>query len=187
MEDYLGLIMRLAEAFGKVGLDYAFTGALAASFYGLPRTTTDVDLLIHVSDRTAKSKLVSALEMAGLRVDGGEVDRAFSSGYRVATFADRRTAYSVDVIFSDRKLLKRAGTVGGVQTFFQAPEDLISAKLRRIKATLSEERVLKDKEDVRAILKFTNVNVEAVRKKAKRETTLVILEALMADENDLRR
>lgn len=184
MEDYLGLIRRLAEAFGKVGLDYAFTGALATSFYGLPRTTTDVDLFIHVTNRTAKSKLVSALERVALRVDAGKVDRAFSSGYSIATFADRKTAYSVDVIFSDRKLPKRAGTIGAVQTFFHAPEDLISAKLRIIKAKLSEERVLKDKEDVRAILKFTDVNIDAVRKKAKRETTLVILEALMADEND---
>jgi len=85
--------------------------------------------------------------------------------------------------FSERKLLKRAGTIGGIQTFFQTPEDLISAKLQRIKATLSEERVLKDKEDVRAILKFTDVNVEAVRKKAKRETTMVMLEALMAEQS----
>ncbi|HVP16339.1 MAG TPA: hypothetical protein VMT42_03135 [candidate division Zixibacteria bacterium] len=99
MEDYLGLIRRLAEAFGKGGVDYAFAGALAASLYGLPRTTTDVDLLIHVSSRAAKSRLVSDLERAGLRVDAGEIDRAFSSGYRVATFADRKTAYSVDVIF----------------------------------------------------------------------------------------
>ncbi|HVP16338.1 MAG TPA: hypothetical protein VMT42_03130 [candidate division Zixibacteria bacterium] len=85
--------------------------------------------------------------------------------------------------FSERKLLKRAGTIGGIQNFFQTPEDLISAKLQRIKATLSEERVLKDKEDVRAILKFTDVNVEAVRKKAKRETTMVMLEALMAEQS----
>jgi hypothetical protein len=184
MEAYYGLIRRLVKAFGTVGLDYMFTGALAASFYGLPRTTTDVDLVVRVSDKTARSKLVNALAGAGMRVDEEEVDRALASGYRIATFADRKTAYSVDVILSNKKLKKRTGTVAGVQTFFQTPEDLISAKLRMIKATVSTERALKDKMDVRAILKFTTVDIEAIKKKAEKDATQSILETLTAEEND---
>lgn len=183
MEAYHGLIRRLAKALGTVGLDYVFTGALAASFYGLPRTTTDVDLVVRVSDKAARSKLVCALARAGMSVDEKEVDKALTSGYRIATFADKKTAYTVDVILSNKKFQKRTGTVAGVQTFFQTPEDLISAKLRMIKATVSEERALKDKDDVRAILKFSTVDVEAIEKKAEKDTTLSILEALTADED----
>lgn len=183
MEAYHGLIRRLVKALGTDGLDYVFTGALAASFYGLPRTTTDVDLVVRVSDKAARSQLVCALARAGMSVDKKEVDKALTSGYMIATFADRKTAYSVDVILSSKKFQKRTGTVAGVQTFFQTPEDLVSAKLRMIKATLPKERTVKDKEDVRAILRFTAVDLKAIKKKAKEETTLSILEALTAEGN----
>ena len=45
---------------------------------------------------------------------------------------------------------------------------------------MPKERALKDKEDIRAILRFTVVDVEAIRKRAKKETTLSIFEALTA-------
>lgn len=45
---------------------------------------------------------------------------------------------------------------------------------------MPRERAFKDEEDVRAILKFTRVNVEAVRKRAKRQGTLSVLEAVTA-------
>jgi hypothetical protein len=50
----------LAKAFGTVGLDYAFSGTLAASFYGLPRTAIDGDLVVRVSDKIAASRLACA-------------------------------------------------------------------------------------------------------------------------------
>jgi hypothetical protein len=183
MEAYYSLIRRLVQAFASVELEYVFTGALAVSFYGLPRTTTDVDVLVQVCDETTKSKLVHALARAAVEVDEKEVDRALASGCNIAAFADRRTAYSVDVILSKDRLKKRAGTVAGVQAFFQTPEDLILAKLRMVKATVPKERALKDKEDIRAILKFTAVDVETIKNKAKKETTLSIFEAFTAHQN----
>jgi hypothetical protein len=183
MEAYYDLVRRLAKALGAAGFDYAFTGALAASYYGLPRTTTDVDVMVQVSSESAKSKLVYALKQVGVRSDEKEIDKALASGYRIATFTDRRTAYSVDVILSREKLRKRAGTVAGVQAFLQTPEDLISAKLRMIKATVPRERALKDEEDVRAILKFSRVDVEWIKKKARKETTLSIFETLTSSED----
>ena len=178
MQAYFNLIKRLTKAFEASGLDYAFTGAMAASFYGLPRTTTDVDLMVQVSDKLGKSKLVRTLARAGMRANEKEIDTALASGYRIVTFGDRKTAYRTDIIISNEKLQKRVGTVAGIQTYFQTPEDLILAKLRMIKATVPKERALKDKEDIRAILRFTVVDVEAIRKRAKKETTLSIFEAL---------
>ena len=116
--------------------------------------------------------------MYGLRTHEREVDRALKSGYRIATFRDSKTAYSVDVIFSDGKLEKRAGTVGGLPCFYQTPEELILAKLRMIKATVPSERALKDEDDVKAILRFTKVDVEVVKKRARKDSTIKIFEAL---------
>jgi len=179
LEAYYDLVRRLMKGFEKTGVDYAFTGALATSFYGAPRTTVDVDVVIWVAEGKQRARLVSALKMAELVVDEREIDKALESGYRIATFRDTKTAYSVDVMLSDKKLEKRTGTIAGVRMFFQAPEDLILAKLRMIKATVPRERALKDEEDVKAILKFTKVNVDTVKKQAGKDNTFSIFESLV--------
>jgi hypothetical protein len=182
MEAYHDLFRRLVKAFEIAELNYAFTGALAASFYGLPRTTTDIDVVVQISGEGTKRKLVQALRQIGVGADEKEIDKALASGYRIASFDDRKTAYTVDVIVTSEKPRKRAGTVAGVKAFFQTPEDLISAKLRMIKITVPRERALKDEEDIKAILEFTGADVETVRKKAKKDTTLSIFEALITSE-----
>jgi hypothetical protein len=181
LEAYYGLVRRLVRSFEKAGVDYVFTGALAASFYGAPRTTVDVDVVVWIVEGEQRAKLVSALRMAELVVEESEIDRALLSGYRIARFRDSRTAYTVDVMFSDVRLEKRAGTVAGLRMFFQTPEDLVLAKLRMIKATVPRKRALKDEEDVRAILRFTEVDVGAVKERARRDDTLHILEEIISD------
>jgi len=47
-----------------------------------------------------------------------------------------------------------------------------------IKATKPRERALKDEEDVKAILEFTKVNLETLKKQAKLDNTLEIFEGL---------
>lgn len=179
LEAYYDLVGRLVKGFERAGVDYVFTGALAASFYGAPRTTVDIDVVVWVAEGEQRAKLVSALQMAELVVDEREIYRALESGYRIARFRDSKTAYTVDVILSNEKFEKKAGTVAGLKTFFQTPEDLVLAKLRMIKATVSRERALKDEEDVRAILKFTKVNVGTVKRQAGKDSTLSIFESLM--------
>jgi hypothetical protein len=41
------------------------------------------------------------------------------------------------------------------------------------------ERALKDEEDVKAILRFTQVDVDVVRKRAKMDSTLSIFESIV--------
>lgn len=48
MEEYNEFVCRLMKCLEVSGLDYAFTGALAVSFYGSPRTTSDIDILVAV-------------------------------------------------------------------------------------------------------------------------------------------
>jgi hypothetical protein len=179
MEAFYRFVRRLVDGFGGAGLDYAFTGALAASFYGSPRTTTDVDVIVAVSGLDVKGKVAWALRRAGLDVDERKLDVALTSGYRIASFRDKASPYTLDVIFLDGALRKRAGTVDGVSTFFQLPEDLVLAKLRMIRATVPRERAVKDEEDVKAILAFTKVDMEAMKKQAKKDKTLRIFESLI--------
>ena len=180
LEGYDGLVRRLIRCLSGSGLDYAFTGALAVSFYGSPRTTSDVDVMVALeSGGGEKLRVIEALQCAGLEVDERKVDAALASGYNIATFEDGASPYSVDIIFSPDKLDKRSGRVAGLDTFLQLPEGLVLAKLRMIRATIPRERAVKDEDDIRAILAFTDVDLEAVRRKAEREGTLDILEHLI--------
>ncbi len=178
LEPFQDLVKRLIIALAASGLDYAFTGALAVSFYGVPRTTVDIDVLVWVSREDSKAKLVSALRQVGVEADEKQVDSALASDYRIATFRISKSPYRIDVIFTPERLVKRAGNIAGLSTFFQAPEDLILAKLRMIKATVPRDRSWKDQEDVRAILEYATVNVEAIKSQARKNNTLEIFELL---------
>jgi len=178
LESFEELVRRLVGGFNAVGLEYMFTGALAVSYYGRARTTVDVDVVVAVVDKGWRTRLVSALERAGLVVDEKRIDAALKSGYRIVTFEDGKSPLTVDVILSDVKLVRRAGSILGLATFYQTPEELVLAKLRMIKATVPRERSLKDRDDVKAILEFTGVDVEAVRRQAERDGTLSIFESL---------
>jgi len=175
------LIRRVVNSFNAAGLDYMFTGALAASYYGTPRTTMDVDIVVKVFPEGLQARLVSALKEAALQVDDKRIDAAFKSGFRIVTFNDTRSPFTVDIIFSRRKLEKKAGTILGLPTFYQTPEELILAKLRMIKATIPRERALKDEDDIKAILKFTKVNINTIKRQAQNDNTLSILETMTAD------
>jgi len=178
LDAFESLVRRIVTCFNGVGLDYMFTGALAVNYYGRARTTTDVDVVVAVSGREWRGRLVSALKDARIVVEEKKIDDALKSGYKIVTFKDGKSPLTVDVILSEEKLEKKAGNVLGLPTFFQTPDDLVLGKLRMIKATVPRERALKDVEDVRAVLRFTRVNVEVVKKQAKRDSTLSIFETV---------
>jgi hypothetical protein len=180
LDSLSSFVKKLADSLTKEGLDYAFTGAIAASFYGIPRTTADIDILVNLSEKNAKVKLASALRSAGLEIEEKRIDDALTSGYSIATFHSKTSPHKVDIIISGR-IQKRNGNIAGVDTFLQTPEDLLAAKLRMIKATAQEERALKDEEDVKAILRFTKVDKNAVRKQAQNDKTLEIWNRLLGN------
>jgi hypothetical protein len=140
LETFEELIRRIVISFNTAGLDYMFTGALAASYYGTPRTTMDVGIVVKVPQEEVRTKLVLALRRAKSQVEEEKIDAAFKSDFRVATLRDSKSPFSVDIIFSGKRLAKRAGTILGLPTFYQAPGDLILAKLRMVKATVPRER-----------------------------------------------
>jgi hypothetical protein len=53
-----------------------------------------------------------------------------------------------------------------------------------IKVTVPKERTLKDKDDVRAILRHTEINMKALERRARIENTISILEELTRDKDD---
>ncbi|MEM3551863.1 MAG: hypothetical protein QXV01_12330, partial [Candidatus Bathyarchaeia archaeon] len=121
-------------------------------------------------------------QKAGLIVDEKKLEDALKSGYSITTFQDGKSPLTLDVILSKGRLAKRRGKILGLPTYYQTPEALVLAKLRMIRATMPRERAQKDIEDIKAILKFTKVDIEAVKRQAEKEGTLQILEDVMAQQ-----
>jgi len=161
----------------NAGIDYMFTGALAVSYYGLPRTTMDVDIVAKVTEENILT-FAAQLRKAGIEANEQNIHKAFKSGYKIITLKDKKTPFSIDIILSDKKLEKKPGMILGFPTFYQTPEALILSKLRMIKVTVPKERTLKDKDDVRAILNYTKINMKALKRRARIESTISILEEL---------
>lgn len=143
----------------------------------------DIDIVAKVPQDDLRTKLVSALRRAGLQVDEERMKAAAETGFRIVTFKDTKSPFSVDIILSVKECEKKAGTILGLPTFYQTPEALILAKLRMIRVTVPRERALKDEDDVRAILEFTKVDKSALLKQARKENTTSILETILAGEN----
>jgi hypothetical protein len=183
LDSFESLLRRIVEGFNAAGLDYMFTGALAVSYYGRARTTVDVDIVVAVGGVGWRERLLSALQAAGLVVEEKALDDALKSGYNIATFRDSKSPITVDIIFSREKLAKKSGKVLGLPTYFQKPEELVLAKLRMIGATVPRERAQKDVDDVKAVLKFARVDLEAVRCKAEEDGTLRILENIISQQD----
>jgi hypothetical protein len=177
LEKFEGLVKRLVKSFNEAEIDYMFTGALAASYYGTPRTTMDIDIVVKISRKELQT-LAAVLKKTEIHVNEAKIKKAFESGYRIITLKDKKTPFTVDIILSDKKLEKKAGTILGLPTFYQTPEGLILSKLRMIKATVPKERAIKDMEDIKAILKYTKVNMRVLKRRARKEKILTMLEEL---------
>ncbi len=171
---YDQMVKAIVMELNKSHIEYAATGAIAASYYGRPRTTTDVDFIVKVNPKNL-SIFLRPLQSAGLDPDLRHIQTQLKSGYNVVTVPDRSSPYDADFILRPTgPLSRKPGTLKGVRAFYQAPEDLILAKLRMIKATVSEERAANDKADIQGVLANTRVNRRKIIQAAKRETTLEI-------------
>jgi hypothetical protein len=77
-----------------------FTGAVAASYYGTPRTTMDVDIVVNISPECSPSILLKPLKAAEIRVDENKMLTALRASYRVVTLKDQKTHYTLDLILN---------------------------------------------------------------------------------------
>ena len=155
-----------------------FTGALAVSYYGTPRTTMDIDIMISLRGRN-HGKLIHALQESQLHINEKKLVHAQETGYNIVTLQDTLSPYTVDLILSEKPLEKKPCTILDQPTYIQTPESLILAKLRMIKATQDPARSAKDKNDIQSILKYTRVDAEKVKQRAENENTLYILKTIL--------
>jgi hypothetical protein len=173
-------VRRVVGALNRSGLRYALTGGVAASYYGRPRTTLDVDVLV-VTKESELTRLAKSLTDKGIKAGAKELSRAWRSKYRIATVLDSKSPHRLDIIFADQRLERKAGPILGTHTYYQTAESLILSKLRMIKATIQPERAATDRQDIKAILKAAHVNLASLRRRARAQGTLELLGGLTRD------
>ena len=148
---------------------------MAASYYGLPRTTVDVDFIVQLSDEQL-DPFLDRLARFGLEVDRTRIKRQLREGYNIVTFRDKASQNRADfIIQATGEIERRPGSAPGLKSFYQSPEALILAKLLMIKATRPAERSFKDREDIRQILANIKISRRKLLRLAQEQSTEAIL------------
>jgi len=90
------VLARLADRFDEDGLPYAVGGALALGAWGVPRTTSDVDVSVFVNEKELDG-LLDSVERAGAIVERAEARQTVArAGFFVAYFGRTRICSAHD-------------------------------------------------------------------------------------------
>jgi hypothetical protein len=161
VKSLLDILKDVVGRFDEVGIEYFLVGSLATMYYGRPRFTQDVDLVVRI-----KAKQVSHFETLFPLEDyycpprevlHDEVIRRGSfnlihqnSGIKVDVVIDKETAFYQSE-FSRRKKMEIAP---GLFVYIATPEDLILKKLAYYREGQSEKHL----NDIRDIM--VNVRID---------------------------
>lgn len=124
----------IAGTLDDAEIPFMLTGSLAAAFYGAPRATQDVDVVIESRPDNLR-RLVSELRAAGLYVDLESALEALRDGGQFNA-VDPSTGWKADLIFrrarpfSQSEFSRRQQSeLLGIEIALTTLEDLIIAKL----------------------------------------------------------
>lgn len=122
----------------RLNILYYITGGVAASMYGDPRTTRDMDLVVELR-REDIHQLVSVLEQEGFYCPPGAVEEIQQGRGRTLSVTHREQVLNADLVLNAdssfdrsklaRRRLEAIDEAGLLEVWVIAPEDLILAKL----------------------------------------------------------
>jgi hypothetical protein len=137
------------------------SGSFASAYYGAPRSTQDIDLVIEVTPAQLQ-EFVESLSSEQYYVD---LDAALEAQRRESLFniIDQATGWKIDLIirksraFSQEEFRRRQSIkLRGLPLFVASAEDVIVSKLEWSKLAKSERQI----EDVAGILKIRNQSLD---------------------------
>jgi hypothetical protein len=140
-------ILRLVVgALDDLGIPYMLTGSLASAYYGAPRSTQDVDLVVDAVEDELQ-RLGDRLRGAGLYVDRGAISEAVRAR-GLFNAVDTSTGWKADFILMKSRPFSRAefsdrvaSHVAGMPLTIVRAEDIVVAKLEWAKETESERQL----------------------------------------------
>ena len=127
-------VLRAAEdVLRSNGVDHVFVGGVTVLAFGMPRTTSDVDVIATISARKIP-KIVAGFQQSGFFASAQDLHDALVEGGH-CTIQDSRSAYRIDLVPAStdahREALrtKRRVVWRGRRLPFAAPEHTIVMKL----------------------------------------------------------
>jgi hypothetical protein len=159
----------------KCRIKYAFTGAFALSYYGHPRSSMDLDILVERNDKRLMN-FVSLLKNEGFSISEDDVNRAVGECSHFAVFYKSYFPYfdfKVACKNDEVKSLANSVTVSyrGVRCKVVSVYDLILKKLE-----------WGDISDVKALLiSYEDINIEKLLMYAKKRNVYSKLKAILEE------
>jgi hypothetical protein len=146
---------KITSALGEAGIAYMLTGSFASIYYGAPRTTQDIDLVIAATAEQLR-KFVQILSKDEYYVD---LDAALAAHQQQSLFnlVDMVTGWKIDLIirksrpFSEEEFRRRKlVNLEDFPLFIASAEDVVVSKLEWAKLSQSQRHI----EDVAGILRM---------------------------------
>lgn len=177
--DLVSLLKIVKKRLDKADIPYMVSGGVAVSFWGFPRTTHDIDIVIEAHEKD-KDKIIKLFEK-DFYISSEAVEEAIKERFTF-NIIDNKSGLKIDfwLVKRDgfgesefkRKLKKK---IFGEGIFIISPEDLILCKLMGFKETQSHRRL----EDAKSILATSKIDLEYVKNWAKKQKTMDILEIIL--------
>jgi len=145
---------RITAGLNRAGIAYMLSGSFASAYYGAPRSTQDIDLVIEAT-QAQLLEFVQGLPTNEYYVD---VDAALEAHKRRSLFnvIDLATGWKIDLIirksrpFSEEEFCRRRQVkLHGIPLFLATAEDVVISKLEWSNLAKSQRQI----EDVAAILR----------------------------------
>ena len=155
------LFRRITSALDKAGIAYMLTGSFASTYYGAPRSTQDIDVVIEATEGQLRT-FVRALPSNEYYAD---LDAALEAYERQSMFnlIDLSTGWKIDLIIRKSRAFSREEfgrrrqiQLQGVSLFVTSIEDIVIAKLEWSKLAQSHRQI----EDIEGILKMQSESME---------------------------
>ena len=152
-------IARLLDLLDRAQVPFMLTGSIASTTHGVPRATTDLDVVIDPSEAGLEAFL-AALGEGGWRIDGGEsAARRARMGRTHFVVVDDATSWKVDLVvkkdrpFSLAEFERRERVeVLGVPAWVASAEDVIVSKLEWSKQSTDVTLRSRQRRDVAGVV-----------------------------------
>jgi len=172
-EGYRDALLRLVKALNQTRIRYALTGAAAVSYYGIPRTSMDIDVVMKGNlSEPEIDRLSEALSRNRFATSKDEIHRTLTgSEVKIQAFDDNTGYLRVD-IFLERSFGRVADRVDGLKVWFRTFEELMAKKIQY--GDIEEAKALLQRRtrgfDKRKIVRFLNTQQKAKLEQLLKET-----------------